>query len=267
MPTDFGAFSFAFKDETGQRMAANHFLGWLLLSMALHGLLLFWVTAPVHQLPAPALLINATLRLIAPPETPAVHVAETQESRVAEAPLISHRLESQRLEPSAKKARPARITPPVPRAVRQPASPSEPQRDETPQEMASASATSPVSPELAKPAPAPTQVATKAPAQVDQQQMLGRYAQQLSLLLSSQQVYPRLAAMRGWEGEVRLRLKVARKGNLLSLQVDRSSGYEILDQHALQLVELVRMPPFPEALEGSEIQITVPVNYKLDKAV
>jgi protein TonB len=73
--------------------------------------------------------------------------------------------------------------------------------------------------------------------------------------------------MRGWEGEVRLRLKVARKGNLLSLQVDRSSGHEILDLHALQLVDPVRLPPFPDELEGSEIQITVPVNYKLKKAV
>jgi protein TonB len=103
--------------------------------------------------------------------------------------------------------------------------------------------------------------------QPDQQQLLGRYAQQLSRLLASQQEYPRLAAMRGWEGEVRLRLKVARKGNLLSLQVDRSSGHEILDQHALQLVDQVRLPPFPDELEGSEIQITVPVNYKLKKAV
>ena len=113
----------------------------------------------------------------------------------------------------------------------------------------------------------PSPEAAAPTAQPDQQQLLGRYAQQLSRLLASQQEYPRLAAMRGWEGEVRLRLKVARKGNLLSLQVDRSSGHDILDQHALQLVELVSMPPFPDELEGSEIQITVPVNYKLKKAV
>jgi protein TonB len=97
--------------------------------------------------------------------------------------------------------------------------------------------------------------------------LLGRYAQQLSRLLASHQEYPRLAAQRGWEGEVRLRLKVARQGNLLSVQVDRSSGHDILDQHALQLVDLANgLPPLPDGLEGNEIQVIVPVNYRLKKS-
>ena len=233
-----------FKSE-GQRV-----LRWLLFSLALHALLLAWFKSPEHKLPSPTLLINATLRLISPPDSPAVNVAVPQESRAAQAPAIPRPLQM-----PVNKPGPVSVAHPAPQEVRQPPSPSEPRPVQD--AMGAAKPTSSATPhEAAAPAPQP-----------DQQQLLGRYAQQLSRLLASHQEYPRLAAMRGWEGEVRLRLKVARKGNLLSLQVDRSSGHDILDQHALQLVELVSMPPFPDELEGSEIQITVPVNYKLKKSV
>ena len=67
-------------------------------------------------------------------------------------------------------------------------------------------------------------------------------------------------------GEVRLRLKVARKGNLIGVALDRSSGFDVLDQHALAMLEqLASLPPLPEALDANEIQVVVPVNYKLKK--
>jgi len=96
--------------------------------------------------------------------------------------------------------------------------------------------------------------------------LLDNYRQRLTELLAGQREYPRIAALRGWEGEVRLRLRVARKGNLVGVVVDRSSGFEVLDQHALaMLAGLGSLPPLPEGLEGSEIQIVVPVSYKLNK--
>jgi protein TonB len=244
MRTEFALPGSNFRNE-GQRV-----MRWLLLSLALHALMLAWFKAPADKLPAPSLLINATLRLITPPDSPAASAAAPQESGASKAPAITRRLEM-----PANKSGPVSIAHPAPQEVRQPQSSSDPRP--VPEVFGAARPTSNApSPEAA----APT-------AQPDQQQMLGRYAQQLSRLLASHQEYPRLAAMRGWEGEVRLRLKVARKGNLLFLQVDRSSGHDILDQHALQLVDQVRLPPFPDELEGSEIQITVPVNYKLKKAV
>ena len=41
--------------------------------------------------------------------------------------------------------------------------------------------------------------------------LLERYGRNLSSLLARQQNYPRLAALRGWEGEVQLRVTIARK--------------------------------------------------------
>ena len=125
--------------------------------------------------------------------------------------------------------------------------------------IAPAAASAPVA-EAARPAPA---VAPQRP----QSEVLDGYRQRLGELFASHQEYPRVAALRGWEGEVRLRLKVARKGNLLGVVLDHSSGFDVLDQHALAMLEaLASLPPLPDALEANEISVVVPVNYKLKKS-
>lgn len=134
-------------------------------------------------------------------------------------------------------------------------------------------ATSPAPPELpaALTAPTPTPAAAarvaQAPVAADvAAEALARYRQRLTSLLARQQSYPRIAEMRGWEGEVRLRLRVARKGQLLAVALDRSSGHAVLDEHAAaMLAELGSLPPLPEAVEGSEILVVVPINYRLNK--
>ena len=99
-----------------------------------------------------------------------------------------------------------------------------------------------------------------------QAELLAGYRQRLSELFARHQEYPRIAALRGWEGEVRLRLKVARKGNLLAVQLDHSSGFAILDQHAMAMLEsLAGLPALPDALDSHEIHVVVPINYKLKK--
>ncbi len=96
---------------------------------------------------------------------------------------------------------------------------------------------------------------------------LERYGRSLSSLLARQQNYPRLAAMRGWEGEVQLRVTIARRGNIVATQIVRSSGFEVLDQNAVQLVAAAApLPRPPEQLQNRDIQVIVPVHYKLEKS-
>lgn len=105
--------------------------------------------------------------------------------------------------------------------------------------------------------------ALNAPANPD---LLAAYRRQLGELFARHQAYPRLAALRGWEGEVRVRLKVARKGSLLAVQLDRSSGFDVLDRHALAMLgELAALPALPEGLASDELQLVVPILYKLNK--
>lgn len=132
-----------------------------------------------------------------------------------------------------------------------------------------ATATETVTAAATQPAPAVETVRPVAPAaaQRPQSELLDNYRQKLGDLLARQHEYPRVAAMRGWEGEVRLRLRVARKGNLLGVVLDHSSGFDVLDQHAMAMLEsLSSLPPLPDALEANEIQVVVPVNYKLKKS-
>ena len=64
-----------------------------------------------------------------------------------------------------------------------------------------------------------------------------------------------------------MRLRVARRGQLLGVRVDRSSGFDVLDQDAVALLEgHGSLPPLPEALEVAEIEVVVPITYRLRKA-
>lgn len=220
------------------------------LSIALHALALAWTLDAASRPPVDLPAIVATLRQI---------VATPSESTAAPEPAAISRKVSQ----------------PVTRTERQPA-PRTPQATgpaHTPAAVPTpapvAAAPTPVSAAPAVVASAPAVAAEPPPAAPPakpQSEVLAGYRQRLAELFAAHHEYPRVAALRGWEGEVRLRLKVARKGNLLLVQLDRSSGFDVLDQHALAMLEgLGGLPPLPEALEASEIQIVVPINYKLKK--
>ena len=122
-------------------------------------------------------------------------------------------------------------------------------------------------PRSAEPTPALPAATPHPTAQRASTEAIDSYRRQLTDLFAREHEYPRVAAMRGWEGEVRLRLRVARRGQLLGVRVDRSSGFEVLDQDALALLEgHGKLPPLPEALEVAEIEVVVPITYRLRKA-
>lgn len=70
--------------------------------------------------------------------------------------------------------------------------------------------------------------------------------------------------MRGWEGEVMLLLTITRKDGLKSVAVRSSSGHEVLDRHAVALVQACApLPPPPAGLGDQLFEVTVPVRYRL----
>ena len=114
------------------------------------------------------------------------------------------------------------------------------------------------------PAPMPPQPTPAATPPPPDPRLLTRYGDTLSEHFAGAQTYPRLAAMRGWEGEVLLRLTIGPGGNLLSVRVLRSSGHEILDRHAVALVEgSGPLPRPPRGSDRQDLEITVPVRYRL----
>ena len=77
--------------------------------------------------------------------------------------------------------------------------------------------------------------------------------------------YPRIAQMRGWQGEAIVELQLDGNGKLKSKKIIQSSGYDALDKQALEMVEKAApFPAPPEALRGSNFSIKVPIPFKLE---
>lgn len=91
-------------------------------------------------------------------------------------------------------------------------------------------------------------------------QLLGELQTSLSRYL----VYPPLARSRGWEGTVLLGLQVASDGHLDKIRVERSSGYAVLDNSALNsLNRLGRLAGVSAWLNGRAQDMQLPVIYRL----
>ncbi len=94
---------------------------------------------------------------------------------------------------------------------------------------------------------------------------LGQYGNTLGRAIAKHKQYPKIAAMRGWQGKCLLDLKLDGSGNVLSSSVKESSGHEALDNQALEMVRKASpFPAPPEALRGRSFNITVPVSFKLE---
>lgn len=238
--------------DSRERRAAMAALG---LSVGVHlaalGLL------PLGRPDAPPPLPPIQVSLLAPPPQP---LPAPPAAPARALPLTPPRVVTE-ASPPAPAPRPAVLTrnQPAPAEL-----PIHPRPVESPVTVPNPPAPAPVTAETHAPAPAVAAVvATPAPDPA----LLARYGQTLSGLLARQQQYPRLAATRGWEGEVVLKLVIARKGNLVNARVVQSSGYPVLDEHALALVtEVQPFPALPLAVPGEDLEVTVPVHYQLKKS-
>jgi protein TonB len=96
--------------------------------------------------------------------------------------------------------------------------------------------------------------------------VLREYGAVVSGAVAKKKVYPRLALMRRWQGTADLKLQIAADGNLKSLTVAHSSGFEILDDQAMKMVrDSMPLPTLPDALRGREFAIDIPVAFKLQE--
>jgi protein TonB len=112
-----------------------------------------------------------------------------------------------------------------------------------------------------QPEPPPKPVA--APPDLDA--AYSNYGSVLSREFAKHKLYPRVAQMRGWQGMARVELKIDASGNVTSSSIAESSGFEILDKQALEMVRKASPLPLPpEALRGRDFTIVVPVAFKLE---
>jgi len=243
-------------------------------SLAVHALALLWQHGGLPRLdtntPRP---LQVVLRSATPISEPSAEPV----SKAHLAPAIAPRAPVAAPSPRAKPLETPRPTPILTRpastaatTLRAQTTQTAPTASETPEPAVAQTAAEPA-PRAPTPALAAARVeAAPTPPAADEAPdpaQLERYGRSLSSLLARQQNYPRLAAMRGWEGEVQLRVTIARRGNIVATQIVRSSGFEVLDQNAVQLVAAAApLPRPPEQLQNRDIQVIVPVHYKLEKS-
>lgn len=115
-------------------------------------------------------------------------------------------------------------------------------------------------PVLSPPAPNPP---TSRPAPADPA-ALAAYGRNVAGALAAHQRYPRLAQIRQWQGTTLLQLELAADGQLQSVRVLSSSGHEILDRQAIDMVRAAApLPPLPSSLAGRSLTVDVPVVFRL----
>jgi len=93
-----------------------------------------------------------------------------------------------------------------------------------------------------------------------------KYSSIVQQRITQKITYPSFAKGAGFQGTVKLSLKLSHQGELLDLKLKSSSGYRVLDDNALSAAESISpyYPPFPPAITAQDIWIDVPIYYQLD---
>lgn len=120
-------------------------------------------------------------------------------------------------------------------------------------------------PAVTVPAPPPEPPPKPAVAPPDLDAERSNYGSLLSREFAKHKQYPRVAQMRGWQGTTRIELQIDASGSVIASIIAESSGFEILDKQALEMVRKASPLPLPPAaLRGRDFTIVVPVAFKLE---
>ena len=90
------------------------------------------------------------------------------------------------------------------------------------------------------------------------------YSTTITKAISKQKRYPRIAQMRGWQGEIIAILEIDGKGNLITSKIDKTSGFKILDKEVIAMIKRASpLPAPPLELQSKVLTINVPISFKL----
>lgn len=95
---------------------------------------------------------------------------------------------------------------------------------------------------------------------------LKRYLAEVRRRLEKEKNYPWMARRQHREGVVILKFTIGNGGEIAGYKIARSSGHEVLDGAAAEALKKVgRFPPLPPVLGRSQINIQVPLAFRLSE--
>jgi protein TonB len=157
-------------------------------------------------------------------------------------------------------APPTALPTPAPAIAPQPAPVPEPPRPAEAQPPVPPVATAP--PVRVEPVPAPP--AAPPPAETADPATLGQYRIAIITAAKRYKRYPRIAIDNNWEGQAEVRMVIAPDGSIASITIKTRSGYESLDQQALEMIRKAKpLTPIPASLRGRGFTVDVPVVFSL----
>jgi len=237
------------------------FIAALLLSIGVHGVLLYLMPKPTEETPPATTALSVELL---PPPKPV---------QPPEPPKPRPEPEKDKPKPQPKKPLPPQSKPqpiPAPHVVEAPLHQMpepEPVRPSQPAVIAAPPPAANEPPrEFVAPTPPPEPPPrVRGPSDQDMENARGNYSNLLSREFAKYKQYPRLAQMRGWQGTVKVELHMDANGKLLNSAVIESSNFDVLDRQALEMVRKASpLPPPPDVLRGRDFTIVVPVVFRLE---
>ncbi len=241
----------------------------VLASIALHALVLLGM--PRYDAPAPPskapLVLTARLAPVA--AAPPV-AASRQQPKPAPAPPPTPTPPSKPVAASRPALnKPAAAPVPTPEST----APAEPAKAPQPESAkaapgSAASSTQPGAPGPARTVPQAPAGAPGAAARSGSEADTGTLEQyRLALIVATRRYkrYPAIAMEKGWQGKVEVHMVIGANGMLASAAIKTSSGHEILDNQAMDMLKKGKTTiPIPAGLRGREFSFDVPVIFNLD---
>lgn len=202
-------------------------------------------------------------------------VQHLTQNEVPPLPVVPPQVPQMSIEFASPPPPPAAIEPPPPHAVVEPPPPPvvEPLAAKPPPKPLPRPKPKPIP---AKPAPVPKPVpppapakappppAAPAPAAAPTPAPISPPTASAGYLRNPAPEYPALAQRRGWEGRVLLRVHVRADGRPGEIQVQASSGRDLLDQAALKTVQKWTFVPAKQGDVSLAGWVSVPIDFKLN---
>ena len=93
--------------------------------------------------------------------------------------------------------------------------------------------------------------------------MIAAYGSGFKAAVDKNRRYPRIAQDRGWQGTAMVLVKVMPGGRLGEVSIAKSSGVELLDETARDMVKTAQLPAMPDVLRNHGFEMRVPVEFRL----
>lgn len=98
-----------------------------------------------------------------------------------------------------------------------------------------------------------------------EKQLLENYIEYIKETILKNKFYPKIAKRMGIEGSCSLKLNILHNGQIKNLELKKKSDFSVLNKASLEIINKIqKFKEFPTLLEMKEINIIVPIRYRLE---